>query len=362
MRRLVIRTVALGLAVGVAAVFVVLRQTGAFDPSVHDQLKKISKGSQPAWYLGERLGDLTLTGAATGKARRVAAFGYGSCHRVGSRWNPFGITSCGYPLLVQTWRLDQGTPLRAEFVPTLADGTCARTTLRGVPAGVGADGVVLYTGAQAIGVLGPPDLVGRAVQGLRPAGRPEPTVLPAPSTQPRAALADCVPAASPFEPLSVRLERLLRRSGLPLVGAGAWFEDGQLTSAEHAGRGVAVDYESCRLGSTLGRCSHVLSVSIEPVNRAIVTSDLRGASCRRFALGGAPGVVWNNQLPSGDAAGLYLFTGGATIATARDFTLEHVGAGRLDRAVQALRPLEAQTLPKPTFDVAGLLGLCAKTS
>ena len=362
MRGLAVRTGLVLILGAAAAVGFVLYQSGTFAPSVHDQLKKLSKGSQAAWYLGERFGDLKLTGAATGKARRIAALGYGSCRRVGSRWNPFGTTSCGYPLLVQTWRLDAGTPLNAAFVPTLGDGTCARTTLRGVPAAVGGDGVVLYTGAQAIGVLGPPELVGRAVQALRPVGHPVPTALPAPSTQPRATLADCAPAATPFEPLTVQLKRLLRASGLPLVGAGAWFEDGQLTSAEHDGRAVAIDYESCRLGSPLGSCSRVLSVSIEPVNRAIVASDLRGARCRRFTVGGAPGVAWNNQLTSGDAAGLYLFTGGAAVATARDFTLEHVGAGKLDRAVQALRPLEARTLPKPTFDTAGLLALCAKTS
>jgi hypothetical protein len=362
MRGLVVRTLVVVLLVGAAAIFYVLHQTGAFKPSVHDQLKKLAKGSQPAWYLGEALGDLKLTRAATGKARRIAAFGYGSCHRVGSRWNPFGLTSCGYPLLVQTWRLDAGTPLRTEFVPALADGTCARTTLRGVPAAVGTDGVVLYTGSEAIGVLGPPDLVGRAVRALRPAGRSEPTALPAPSTQPRATLADCAPAANPFEPLTARLARLLRASGLPLVGAGAWFEDGQLTSAERAGKGVSIDYESCGLGAALGSCANVLSVSIEPVDRPTVASDLHGAKCRRFTLGGAPGVIWNNQLASGDAAGLYLFTGTATVATARDFTLEHVGAGRLNRAVRALRPLEAKTLPKPTFDAAALVGLCAKTS
>src|SRR5438270_9508937 len=95
MRRIVIPTLVVVVLVGAAAILFVLRQTGAFAPSVHDQLKKLAKGSQPAWYLGEGLGGLKLTGAATGKARRIAAFGYGSCHRVGSRWNPFGLTSCG---------------------------------------------------------------------------------------------------------------------------------------------------------------------------------------------------------------------------------------------------------------------------
>jgi hypothetical protein len=362
-RKPVIRTGLIALAVAVAALLIVLRQGGVFAPSVHDRVKSAAKGPLRGWYLGDRFAGLDLTGGAGGKARRIAAFGYGRCRRVGSRWDPFSASTCGYPLLVQTWRLDEGTQLSTDFVPTLADGTCAWTTVRGVPAAVSQDGLVLYTGSEAIGVLGPPELVGRAVRALRPAGGAVPAVLPPPRTQPHATLAQCARARAPFEPLATRVSRLLRTSGLPLVGAGGWFEDGQLTNAEETGKAVSLDYESCRLDADLGNCANVLSVTVEPVNLPVVASDLRGATCRRFTLGGAPGVTWNNQTADGgDAAGLYVFTGGADVATARDFTLEHVGAGKLDRAVTALRPLESHTLPKPTYDAARLLRLCAKTS
>jgi hypothetical protein len=365
MRRFVIPAIVVVLILA-AAGYLDLRHAGVFSPSAHAQLKSLAKSSQssePAWYAGDTLGTLQATGAAGGDARRIAAIGYGDCHRVGQRWDPFATSTCGFPLLVQTWRLDQGTQVNSDFIPTLGDGTCARTTLRGVPAAISTDGVVLYTGSEAIGVLGPPELVGRAVQQLRRVGSDSPGgSLPAPNTQPGAALAQCRRATRPFEPLSARIERLLRTSSLPLVGAGTWFEDGRLTSAEQAASTVSLDYESCRLDASLGSCANVLSVNVQPLDKADVSADLRGARCKRFTLGGAPGVTWNNQTDAGDAAGLYLFTGGATVATARDFTLEHVGAGKLDRAVRALRPLEGTTLPKPTYDAAALVALCAKTT
>src|SRR5262249_20883823 len=103
-RRFVIPSILVVLVI-VGAGWLVLRHAGVFSPSVHDQLKKLATSQETAWYAGDRVGDLTPTGAATGKARRVAAVGYGDCHRVGRRWNPFATSTCGYPLLVQTWRL-----------------------------------------------------------------------------------------------------------------------------------------------------------------------------------------------------------------------------------------------------------------
>src|SRR5947207_1118876 len=126
----------------------------------------------------------------------------------------------------------------AAAIVVVLFGTCARTTLRGVPAAVGTDGVVLYTGAEAIGVLGPAELVRRAVAALRPVAPGAPSVLPAPNTQPRAALADCRSVPGPFEPVTGRLRRLLKSSGLPLVTAGTWFQDAQLTNAEQDRKSV----------------------------------------------------------------------------------------------------------------------------
>ena len=346
---------------GGAAIFLALYQSGVFKPSVSDQLKKVSKGSEPAWYAGDAVAGLKLTNVAASKGRRVASFGYGTCHHHGASWNPFANENCGYPLLIQTWRLDQGSNVSTDFIPTYDDGNCGRTTLRGVPAAAGSDGVVLYSGAEAIAVLGPGNLVGAGVAALRQAGAGA-GHLPNPTTRARDSLKDCVAARRPLEPVRTRLRRLLHGTALPLVTAGDWFQDAQLTNAEQVGKTITLEYESCRSGSPLGKCANVLSISVEPLNRTAVAGDLRGAKCSQFSTAGAPGIVWNNQLPSGDAAGLYLFTGAAAVSMGKDFTLEHVDSGKVKRAAQALRPLEGATLPKPAYDPSALIGLCTKTS
>jgi len=361
MRKLVIRGGIAVVVLGVAAIFLVLYQTGVFKPSVSDQLKKVSKSSQPAWYAGDTVADLKLTNVATAKGRRVASFGYGKCHHHGASWNPFANENCGYPLLIQTWRLDQGSSVSTDFIPTYDDGNCGRTTLRGVPAAAGSDGVVLYSGDEAIAVLGPGNLVRAGVAALRRAGG-SPGALPKPTTLVNDSLKNCVAARRPLEPVSARIRRLSQGSALPLVTAGSWFQDGQLTNAEQVGKAITLEYESCRAGSPLGQCATVLSITVEPVNRTTVAGDIRGAKCTRFDTGGAPGIVWNNQLASGDLVGLYLFTGGAQVSMGKDFTLEHVDSGKVKQAARALRPLGGTALPKPAYDASRLLGLCAKTS
>jgi hypothetical protein len=360
-RKAVIRGGIVLVLVGVAAILLVLRQTGAFSASVSDNLKKVSKGSDPAWYAGDSVAGLKLEHVAVSKGRRVASFGYGTCHRHGSKWNPFTTSDCGYPLLLQTWRVDAGSSVSTDFIPTYDDGTCGKLTLRGVPAAAGTDGVVLYSGAEAIAVLGPGDLVRQAVAALRRVGG-SPGDLPKPTTLARSSLQSCNPARRPFESVTARIRRLLRSSGLPLVSAGSWFEDGQLTNAEQVGKALTLEYESCRTGSPLANCAAVLSITVEPVNPTAVRADLSGAKCSRFTTAGAPGVYWNNQLPSGDTAGLYLFTGSAQVSMGKEFTLEHVGTGKLKQAASLLRPLDASTLPRPRYDAAKLIALCAKTS
>jgi hypothetical protein len=361
MRKAALRISIAVVVLGGAAIFLALYQSGVFKPSVAGQLKRVSKGSEPAWYAGDAVAGLKLTNVATSKGRRVASFGYGKCHHHGASWNPFANEDCGYPLLIQTWRLDQGSSVSTDFIPTYDDGNCGRTTLRGVPAGAGSDGVVLYSGDEAIAVLGPGNLVREGVAALRRAGG-GPGALPKPTTLARDSLKDCVAARQPLEPVSARLRRLLHGSELPLVTAGAWFQDGQLTNAEQVGKAITLEYESCRAGSPLGQCATVLSISVEPVNRTAVAGDLRGAKCSQFTTAGAPGIVWNNQLASGDAAGLYLFTGAAAVSMGKDFTLEHADSAKVKRAARALRPLAGSTLPKPAFDASRLIGLCAKTS
>ncbi len=360
MRKLAVRALIMLVLLGIGALFLVLYQAGVFKPSLHSKLKKVAHAAEPAWYLGNSFAGLKLTDVETARSRRVADFGYGRCRRFGSKWNPFLSSSCGYPLLVQTWRLDEGSDVTDEFIPGFFDGTCGRLTLRGVPAAVGSDGIVLYSGDEAIGLLGRTELLRGAIAALRPAGRAATENLPKPTTNAATSIARCAPDRHPFEPLVTRLRRLLRASGLPLVSTGDWFEDGQLTSAEAAGKAISLNYASCGATSRLGACQHVLSIDIEPMNRQRIASDLKGATCDRFAIGGAEGVVWRNTLPSGDIGGVYLFTGRAMVSTANDFVLQNLDSGKLRRVARSLRPLDETALPKPDFDAGGLFGLCQR--
>jgi hypothetical protein len=363
MRKLFIQAGVLVVLLAAAAIVLVLWHSGTFKSSVSSQLKKVSKATDPAWYAGDSVAGLKLTSVATAKGRRVAAFGYGDCHRHGSTWNPFATHSCGYPLLVQTWRLDEGADLSTDFVPNYEDGTCGRLTLRGVPASAGTTGVVLYSGSEAIAVLGPGNLLRPAVAALRRAGSSvTPATLPRPTTRVEGTLGKCDPARPPFEPVQDRIRRLLHESQLPLVTAGDWFRDGQLTNAEQVGKALTLEYESCRTDSQLGQCAGVLSITVQPYTPTTVRADLRGANCSRFTTGGAPGIYWNNHQPTGDSAGLYLFTGGAVVTMGRELTLENVDASKIKNAVKALRPLDTPSLPKPDYDAAALVALCAKTS
>jgi hypothetical protein len=362
MRKLAIQAGIVVVVVAGAAIALVLWHSGVFKSSVSDGLKKVSKGTDPAWYAGDSVGGLKLTHVATSKGRRVAAFGYGSCHRHGSTWNPFATHSCGYPLLIQTWRLDPGADLSTDFVATYEDGTCGKLSARGVPASAGTSGVILYSGDEAIALLGPGNLIQPAVAALRRAGGGDTEALPKPTTRVEGTLGNCGPARQPFESVQNRIRRLLQKANLPLVTAGTWFRDGQLTNAELVGKALTLEYESCRTGSQPGQCAGVLSITVQPYAPTTVQSDLRGATCSRFTTGGAPGVYWNNSLPSGDSAGLYLFTGGALVSMGRELTLENVDTGKIKNAVKALRPLDAAALPKPSYDAAALVALCAKTS
>jgi hypothetical protein len=349
-----------GVLVAIAAILFALYVRGTFEPSLGSQLRKVERGAQTGWYLGPRFHELRLTDVEPAKAERVATFGYGDCRRVGTKWNPFSPTSCGFPLLVQTWRIS-GPTVGPDFVPTLPDGTCSRLRLRGVPAAAGPTGVVLYTDGEAVALLGPPELVKGAVAALRPAGRSGTATLPQPTNNAAAALADCSSKWHPFEPLQARIRRLLRASKLPLVSAGAWFRDAQLVGADEAAGAVSLDYESCGAHADFDQCKNSLLIVSEPAHPRLVAGDLRGASCERFSLSAAPGVVWHNPTSSSDEAGIYLFTGHAVLAAAHDFTLENVNMGRVRAAAKALRPLDRTTLPAPAYDAARLLGLCGKT-
>lgn len=362
MRRLVVSSVAGGVAIASVAILFVLYATGTFEPSLASQLRKVERGALPGWYAGAQLGGLELTAVEPASGSRVSTFGYGHCHRVGTTWNPFSATTCGFPLLIQTWQV--GGALGAAFVPTLPNGTCHRLVLRGVPAAAAPGAVALYTGGEAVAVLGPPDLLESAVAALRPAGRPRPATLPAPTTGARAALADCDSRWNPFEPLRTRIRRLATETGLPLVTAGAWFRDAQLVSATETAGAVSLDYRSCRAHSDFDACDEPLSIVAQPASPSLladVAGDLRGARCERFSVAGAPAVVWHKATGSGDEAGIYLFSARAVVEAAHDFSLEGVSMGRVRDAARQLRPLGRRTLPPPARGESRLLRLCAET-
>ena len=217
---------------------------GVFDASMSSSLKKVEHATgAPAWWLGRSFAGLKLTRVVPAGGDRVAEFGYGSCHRHGSRLDPFNAPRCGYPLWIAV--TSRKYTLTSDDVPKLLDSTCARIRVRGVPAAVATDGVVVYTGDQEVTVLGPPDLVGRALAALRPVTGSASFRPPTLDVSP---LDDCNKAKSPFEPIGKRLALLSSRLHLPTLSAGDWFDDGQRINAEAAGSVLVLEYASCGSG------------------------------------------------------------------------------------------------------------------
>jgi len=360
-RRVVVLASVAGALTAVAAILLALYVGGTFEPSLGSQLRKVERGAQPGWYLGPSFEGLKLTDVEPAAGDRVASFGYGDCHRVGTKWNPFSATSCGFPLLVQTWRLE-GDTVGQYYIPILAGGTCARLTLHGVPAALGSTSVVLFTGDEVVALIGPPELLGAAAAALRPAGGGRAPALPRPTSDAGSALASCTSVRNPFMPLSARIRRLQRTSKLPLVTAGPWFRDAQLIGVEEDGGTVSFDYESCGAHADFDMCDNSLSIMVGPAQPQLVAGDLRGADCERFALGAAPGVVWHKQTSSGDEAGIYLFSGHALVAAAYELVLESVDMGRVRSVAKVLEPVDATALPAPDYDAGRLLALCARTT
>ena len=339
------------------AMFWVASRLGVFDASMSASLKKVEHADgPPAWWLGRSFDGLKLTRVSSAGGDRVAEFGYGSCHSHGSRLDPFAAPRCGYPLWIAV--TTRAYSLSSDDVPKLLDGTCARMRIRGIPAAVGTDGVVLYSGDQQIAVLGPPDLVGRAIAALRPVSGSASLRPPTLDVSP---LDDCNRAKSPFEPIAARLARMSARLHLPTVDAGTWFDDGQRINAEAAGSVLVLEYSSCGSGTTNGDCGEVLSISSEPFDAGTVASDLAGATCERTTVAGAPAVIWDANSRGASAAVVLVFTDHATISLANQLNLYPIDKKGLRRVVQALRPLApATTLPAPAYDVQKLLAHCAR--
>jgi hypothetical protein len=341
---------------GIAAFWVASR-LGVFDASMSSNLKKVEHSTgAPAWWLGRSFAGLPLTRVDAAGGDRVADFGYGSCHSHGSRLDPFTAPRCGYPLWIAV--TNRRYTLTSDDVPKLVDGSCARIRVRGAPAAVGTDGIVVYTGDQQVAVLGPPELVGRALAALRPVSG---SASFRPATLDVSTLDDCNPARSPFEPLSSRLARLSSRLHLPTVDAGQWFDDGQRINAESTGSTLVLEYSSCGSGTENGDCGEVLSISSEAFDAGAVATDLEGANCEEASVAGAPAVIWDANSRGASAAGVLVFTDHATISLANQLNLYPIDKKGLRRVVRALRPVApATTLPPPAYDVQKLLRHCAK--
>ncbi len=330
---------------------------GVFDASTSSNLKKVEHATgSPAWWVGQSFAGLKLTRVSPASGDRVAEFGYGSCHRHGSRLDPFNAPRCGYPLWIAV--TNRQYSLSSDDVPKLLDGSCARIRVRGVPAALGTDGVVLYSGGETIAVLGPPDLVGRALAALRPVqpgaalGKPTLDVTP---------LTDCSAVKTPFESVGSRLSRLSSKLHLPVVTAGPWFSDGQRINAEAAGSALVLEYSSCGTGTSNGNCGEVLSISSEPYDANSIGDNLAGADCQQTTVAGVPAVIWNANSRGASAAGVMVFTDHATISLANQLNLYPVSSKSLRQVTQSLRAVAPATrLPAPTYDVQALLRHCAK--
>ncbi len=344
------------IVAGIAVGWTVSR-LGVFDASMSSNLKKVEHSTgAPAWWVGTSFGGLKLTRVSPASGQLVADFGYGTCHRHGSRLDPFNAPRCGYPLWISV--VNQQYSLSSDDIPKLLDGTCARIKVRGVPTAAGTDGVVIYSGDQTISVLGPPDLVGRALASLR-------SVRPGASlrkpTLDVSALSTCAPATAPFQPVASRLSRLATQLRLPTLSAGTWFDDGQKINAEAAGSALVLEYASCGTGTANGDCGEVLSISSEPLDAGAVADNLAGADCEQTTVAGVPAVIWNANSRGASAAGVIVFTDRATISLANQLNLYPVSVKSLHRVTESLRPVAPATkLPAPTYDVHALLRHCAK--
>jgi hypothetical protein len=330
---------------------------GVFAGSVSDNLKQVEHAKAgPAWWLGRSFEGMKLTRVVAGGGDRVADFGYGACHSHGSRLDPFNAPRCGYPLWIQVQTRRYG--LSSDDVPKQLDGSCGKTRVRGVPAAVGTDGIIVYSGDQTIAVLGTPDQVGRALAALRPVRGAAAFRAPTLDVTP---LADCVRVRSPFTPVSTRIASLRTRLRLPVVTAGPWYHDGQLINAEQAGAALVVEYASCGKASSNGDCGAVLSISSEPLNAATIGGELQGAACERTTVAGAPAVIWTATYRGSSAKGMLVFADHSTLSLGNELTLYPVGQGDLRRLAGTLRPVAPETsLPAPTYDVQALLRRCAK--
>jgi len=330
---------------------------GVFAASMSSDLKKVERANgAPAWWVGRSFAGLQLTRVVPAGGNRVAAFGYGTCHRHGSRLDPFTAPRCGYPLWIQV--TNRQYSLSSDDVPKQLDGTCARIRVRGAPAAVGTDGVVIYSGDQQIAVLGPPELVGRALVALRPVQGSASLRGPTLDVSP---LADCVASKGSFASVSSRLAGLAAKLHLPVVSAGPWFNDGQRINAEADGAALVLEYSSCGTDTANGDCGEVLSISSEPFDAGAIGSELQGANCERTTVAGAPAVIWSANAGGASTAGVIVFTDHATISLANQLNLYPIDQKGLRRVAQALRPVTpATTLPAPSYDVAKLLGHCAK--
>ena len=332
---------------------------GVFNASTSSNLKSVEHATgSPAWWVGPSFAGLKLTRVSTAGGDRVADFGYGSCHQHGSRLDPFNAPRCGYPLWISTDTRKYS--LSSDDVPKLLDGTCARIHVRGMPAALGTDGVVVYSGDQTIAVLGPPDLVGRALASLRSVRAGGTLTQPTLDVTP---LSDCAAVKTPFESVGSRLSRLSSKLRLPVVSAGPWFSDGQRINAEAAGSALVLEYSSCGTGTTNGDCGEVLSISSEPYNPNSIADNLAGADCEQTTVAGVPAVIWNANSRGASASGVMVFTDHATISLANQLNLYPVSAKSLHQVTQSLHAVAPATrLPPPTYDVKALLSHCAKVT
>jgi hypothetical protein len=332
----------------------VLVKLDVFAPSLADQLAKV-QSADGSWWLGKSFQGMPISLARPAGGDRVDDLGYGVCERFGGKLDPFASTRCGYPVLLQVRKRKYDVSL--DELPTQLDGTCARTTVRGAPVVVGQQGAILYTGDLAIAVLGRPEDVGRALAVVRPvdgAGRfAKPSIGVA-------ALSNCTRLKEPFRPLASRLATLRASPGRPLAWVGDWYAGGHLTTASSVGKAAVLGYASCGRESDLGACLETLSLSSDAADAAQVRATLRGATCRTFHVGGAPGVAWTKDLAGESGGGVIVFTGDSTISLANDITLESIPITRLVEVARLVRPLPpATSLPAPRYATAKLLAGCA---
>lgn len=225
-----------------------------------NSLVALAGAGMPVYSVGTEFEGMRLRHVEV-HAGSAVELGYGppTCH--GSRWNPFDLDYCDYPLMITTYAISKARPL----IWTSASGEhdCWRTTVRGVPAvrfTTGTPGPAIFTGSVRVDLNTAPSRLRAVAQSLRLPGEARGGyALPAPPAWVRQGIPNalrglsdtvegvvdgCPSDASVLSPIETTVDRL-RASDPEALYLGAEFRGRWLDSARRSPWGLEFTYSLC---------------------------------------------------------------------------------------------------------------------